>query len=303
MFIIKPLSQTLHYGGSLKRLILFAVLVFALPPFIPLQAQILNAGFETWAGGAPSSWLTNNAPGFYTPITQSSDAHSGSSALKGATAEFSSVILAPNLFAGDAGLGFGTNARYSSITGYFKYTSVGGDSLFVDVIMNKGLTAIGGGVYTAGGTVSTYTKFTVPVAYATSDVPDNVSITFAIVPASGSLTLHLGTTFLIDDIAFGGTTSVSGDGAPVPTALKLAQNYPNPFNPSTRIAFSIPQSDRVTLKVFDVLGNEVSTLVDREMAAGIHSETWDAKNNPSGVYFYRLTAGSFSETKRLVLMK
>jgi hypothetical protein len=91
----------------------------------------------------------------------------------------------------------------------------------------------------------------------------------------------------------------------------LEQNYPNPFNPVTKIKFTIPsvtlrqaQSDNlVTLKVYDILGNEISTLVDEEKPAGEYEVEFSATNLPSGVYFYQLKAGNFVETKKLVLIR
>jgi hypothetical protein len=87
------------------------------------------------------------------------------------------------------------------------------------------------------------------------------------------------------------------------TLSTLDQNYPNPFNPSTRISFSLPSRSFVTLKIFDVMGREVATLASEEMPAGISSRQWNASGMPSGVYFYRLQAGNYTETKKLSLVK
>ena len=89
----------------------------------------------------------------------------------------------------------------------------------------------------------------------------------------------------------------------IPTEFLLSQNYPNPFNPSTKIRYSVPQSSSVVIKVFDILGNEIETLVNEEKSVGTYELNWNAENLPSGVYFYRLQAGSFVETKKMVLMK
>ena len=88
-----------------------------------------------------------------------------------------------------------------------------------------------------------------------------------------------------------------------PTNFSLAQNYPNPFNPSTRINYSLPQTSQVQIKVFDVLGNEIETLVNEEKPAGTYELTWSAANLPSGFYFYQLKAESFIETKKMLLLK
>ncbi|MCX6145592.1 MAG: T9SS type A sorting domain-containing protein, partial [Ignavibacteriales bacterium] len=97
----------------------------------------------------------------------------------------------------------------------------------------------------------------------------------------------------------------------LPLTYSLAQNYPNPFNPSTTLQFQVPQKSLVSLKVFDLLGRELATLVNEERQAGIYRVTWDASKLPSGVYFYRLRAGDastssargFVETKKMVFAK
>lgn len=94
-----------------------------------------------------------------------------------------------------------------------------------------------------------------------------------------------------------------------PTEFQLTQNYPNPFNPTTQINYQLPANGYVTLKVYDVLGREIATLVDEEKSSGFYSVQWDAHNVSSGIYFYRIIAGnsngqsSFTETKRMVVMK
>lgn len=89
----------------------------------------------------------------------------------------------------------------------------------------------------------------------------------------------------------------------VPTSFSLSQNYPNPFNPATTISFSLPTKSFVSLKVFDALGREVETLVSEQLDAGTYSTQWNPVSLPSGVYFYRLQAGSFIETKKLILLR
>jgi photosystem II stability/assembly factor-like uncharacterized protein len=88
-----------------------------------------------------------------------------------------------------------------------------------------------------------------------------------------------------------------------PLTFSLAQNYPNPFNPSTVISYQLPVNSVVSLKVYDVLGREVKALVNERQNAGNHSATFNASNLSSGVYFYRLQAGTYSQTKKLLLLK
>jgi len=104
-----------------------------------------------------------------------------------------------------------------------------------------------------------------------------------------------------------------GYGTKIPSAVKgysstpmtftLFQNYPNPFNPTTTIIYRLPMVSHVTLKVYDVLGREVMTLVDGKQNIGEHSVVFDASRLGTGVYFYKLTAGSFSSVKKLMLIK
>ncbi len=88
-----------------------------------------------------------------------------------------------------------------------------------------------------------------------------------------------------------------------PKTFMLAQNYPNPFNPVTTIRFDVPVSGFVSLKIFDVLGREVATLVNKQLSPGAYTSNWDASRFNSGVYFYRLQAKDFIETKKLLLIK
>lgn len=88
-----------------------------------------------------------------------------------------------------------------------------------------------------------------------------------------------------------------------PLEFLLEQNYPNPFNPSTKIKYSIPQSSNVMIKVYDILGNEIETLVNEEKPVGSYDVKWNAVNLPSGVYFYQIKAGSFTGTKKMILLK
>jgi hypothetical protein len=99
------------------------------------------------------------------------------------------------------------------------------------------------------------------------------------------------------------TTSVEEHPARIPSSFALEQNYPNPFNPSTTIEYALPKSAHVELKVYDVLGNEVQTLVNGKQPAGRHRVQFDGKGLPGGVYFYRIQAGEFVQTKKLTLLK
>jgi len=88
-----------------------------------------------------------------------------------------------------------------------------------------------------------------------------------------------------------------------PNSYNLAQNYPNPFNPTTTIQYSIPKRSSVKLKVYDLLGNEIAELVNEEKDRGVYSVSFDASGLASGIYLYKIQAGEFIETRKMILLK
>jgi probable HAF family extracellular repeat protein len=145
------------------------------------------------------------------------------------------------------------------------------------------------------------------------DVPLNQNSTHLLYPQWDSLStapvkilIDSGNDGTIDDslFVFNEATDVEDQGYfGLPKEYNLAQNYPNPFNPITKIRFGIPQAGFVTLKVYDILGNEIATLVNEEKSAGSYEVEFDATMYSSGIYFYKLQAGSFVETKKMLLLK
>jgi hypothetical protein len=116
-------------------------------------------------------------------------------------------------------------------------------------------------------------------------------------PSSGTIAVS-GITYLN-----AGITGIRQVDNTAPDNFVLEQNYPNPFNPTTEISYSIPSAQKVVLKVYDELGRETATLVDREQAPGHYTVDFNASNFASGVYFYRLQAGDFVQMKKMILMK
>ncbi len=148
------------------------------------------------------------------------------------------------------------------------------------------------GNYTIAGLVpGSYSIGTDKYGY-TSDQTSNVSLDY-----NGNYTSSASFTLSPVDV-----TSINTAGTTV-TNYQLYQNYPNPFNPTTVIKFSVPVASRVSLKVYNVLGSEVATLVNGEKPEGNYSVTFNGSNLASGIYFYQLKAGNFIQTKKLVLMK
>ena len=150
------------------------------------------------------------------------------------------------------------------------------------------------GIYEFPITITQYAEFGTWVAYQfyLPDLASNVSVLFTGDLITGGFPTEL-SVVSVEDVAAN----------ELPVAFTLAQNYPNPFNPGTKIKYSVPQSSNVVIKVFDVLGNEIETLINEEKPVGTYELNWNAANLLSGVYFYRLQAGDFVQTRKMLLLK
>lgn len=102
---------------------------------------------------------------------------------------------------------------------------------------------------------------------------------------------------------YGSLTSTGGETRVFPTHDELFQNYPNPFNPTTQFKFSLAQPSKVTLQIYDMLGREITTLVDEQRNSGDYTESWNAHNLPSGIYFYRLKTTTYSQTHKMTVIR
>jgi hypothetical protein len=312
-----------------RSLLLLSTVVLVMFCAFTSNAQIPNAGFENWSPTppppppaiiTPDGWWTNNmpAPPFSSvPVTKSGTAHSGNSSVRGEVVSSlgapgnAPMIMAGINVGGDVD-GFAWTQRSASITGYYQFFPVSGSgdrisilgSLMKGGMKGNGVAVVGGYVTTAA---SSWTQFSVPFTYLTANVPDWASLSFFISGPAGKDATN-GSYFLLDDLAFSGTASAVSELAGVPQSFALEQNYPNPFNPSTSIRFSVAQPGHVSLKVYNVLGVEVASLVNQQKDAGTFTVNWNASGLPSGMYLYRLSIASdkgqvFDQSKKLVLLK
>ncbi len=181
------------------------------------------------------------------------------------------------------------------------------DLIVIDAFVG-GATELRQALVTSSNAPAWYSAFVMPEPHTFVSLPDtlgqtNDSLTLA-VPLSG---LAAGTYF--DTVLI----YITGVPSPVKLAVELRLaaavgslrlwNHPNPFNPSTTIGFVVPAAGHVRLELFNILGQRVVTLVDEPLAAGEHSVTWDGRGAPSGVYYYRLTTGALTETRKMLLVK
>jgi hypothetical protein len=277
-------------------LVLPLLLLLVLPSAAP--AQIPNPGFESWytiqglpaTSFFPTGWYLDNSPGLFEPVSRSSAPHTGTYALQGA------IVAAPillELVPPVVQSWFPYTGRPGALTGYISFTSAGRDSLVIGTVLYKTSLSQVVAVGDWGTATSTtgYTKFSIPLEYFSTDAPDTTWIYITIDPGDAD-TVHLGTVFLLDDLAYEGQATGIAAGSTKPATFALNQNYPNPFNPSTTIRFELPEASQVRLTVYNLLGQEVKVLANDQRQAGVYDLRFDAAGLPSGTYFYRLEARS-----------
>ncbi len=277
----------------------FLLALVVLFPFAT-EAQIPNAGFETWSGGFPTGWVTDNIPTYATPVTQTTTKHSGSYALNGTVVSVLGLSSYPPLVWSE----FPVSQRYSTFTGWYTYSPVQNDSLYAWLVMYKSESPIGYALFTNKATRASYTQFSATITYIAGGVPDSCEMWFGILGTTNSSdSPHVGSTFNLDDLALSGTaTGVTGQPAQ-PRSFALSQNFPNPFNPSTLINYEIAKAGPVRLTVYDVLGRQVATLVDGIQEPGAHEARFDGGGLASGMYIYRLQTTGFVQQRKMILQK
>ena len=157
----------------------------------------------------------------------------------------------------------------------------------------------GGDIVVNSTVVKSPTEILVNITVSSSAASGSRTITVTNTsPGGGSANLPAGFT-----VGTGIATSVEGNTGQIPDQFVLQEAYPNPFNPSTRISFTIPKADHVSIVVYDMLGKGISTLVDSDLGAGSHSVTFDGKNLASGTYIYRIRSGEFVQERTMQLVK
>ena len=135
------------------------------------------------------------------------------------------------------------------------------------------------------------------------DHPDTLTLVFGIVVGENLISMRERAARARSIYLSGGQVSVDGPSQEIPLRSELLQNYPNPFNPSTTIRYTLPHSSFVTLTVYNTLGQQAAQLVNEQQGAGDHETVFRGDGLASGVYFYRLEAGSFTSVKKLLLLR
>jgi len=309
----------------MKKLIVLLFTIFMSLSFI-INAQIPNNGFEIWENypdpenpdnvyQKPDQWvgLLPNSPSTYSfSIEKNMDSYPAG------TGQYS-MIIKPDIANGVDGVAtsydimsddicgeylppaFPINYRPTSLFLYYKYLPEDGDSMRVACNFYKNRVIIGGFDYNSPQMVSDWTLLEVPITFNTSDIPDSATI----ILTTFYNAQHNGSRLYVDNLNFDTQiTSVKESiGSDQPNSFALLQNYPNPFNSTTTIKYSVYNTSIVTLKLYNVSGKEVATLLNDKRMPGNYTIELNTTNLPSGVYYYQIFSGSFKDTKKLILIK
>jgi hypothetical protein len=274
---------------------------------LPLNENFSNATFPPaeWAlGGSGTQYWTRNTVSGYGSGTGaakydfwSAQASTGAQSM---TSNQFPAVVSPNNY-----------LRFNYAAAYYSATAI--DSLVIETSTDAGTTW--------ARLTALYQSATLSSGVNSSAIMSTISSTSQFTPTAGQwatkrFTMPVGTNkvrftaksaygnnLYIDDIQAGGFTGVENPLSLIPDKYELAQNYPNPFNPSTKISFSLPKQGFVTLKIYDVVGKEVAKIVNEVKNAGSYTVEFNASTLASGVYFYRIEAADFVETKRMMLIK
>jgi hypothetical protein len=178
------------------------------------------------------------------------------------------------------------NTQPQMVEAYFAYSTNGGESFINEVLSTQQFSVNGPNFNVRFGDYIGIDSWSGKIVPVWTD------------QRAGAYNQEIYTAVIVDSLI--GIKPIAGV---IPQEFRLHQNYPNPFNPATTIKFEIPKQTTVSLKIFDVLGREVITLINAPLRAGAYAETWNAEGFSSGVYFYRLETQDFTDTKKMILIK
>jgi hypothetical protein len=262
--------------------------------------QILNPGFENWTSGNPDNWATSNAfPAGLVNVTQTSDCHSGLSAVRGEVINFLGSPMGPLIQSGTMATGFPISEQYHTFGLYYKFTPVGGDKFSVNVALYKAGSAVAQGVVALPATVGSYTYLAVPLTYTTSDVPDLAIIQLSVTgPATGQ-DVHIGSVMFVDDLAF----SISNGTGNTLRSDPVVKCYPNPSGDIVNISLNETVSGDIAISVFDPDGKKVKTTFCHSLQPGNNRIQISVEDLVPGLYFYYVTGQNIHDNGKFLVSR
>ena len=280
------------------KTILFT-LCCCLPLFALAQNPVPNPGMETWTQGNPDNWLTNNVVGTAIPVTQTGDAHGGSSAAK---LEVLSAFGSPFpgiLTCNGGGSGFPVSQSYGSLRYYYKASLLSSDFFSATVVFydaSSGSTGGGAGMQSAVNNSNVYVQAIVPITNV-GGTPVQAALSMTISSLAGLSTV--GSFVQIDDILLSTSTGIGEESDVI--SLDLSSPQPNPASGISLLPFSLEEQGEVEINVYNVQGLLVQKVLQQEMTAGRYKAELDARSLPAGIYNCVLKTGGQQRNTRWVV--
>jgi hypothetical protein len=197
----------------------------------------------------------------------------------------------------------------TSLCGYYKFLPENGDTMNINIFLSQNGSEVAAGHLISNTTITEWTSFNIPfTSYVTADSA-RITLSAAAEPKNG-VGVRGNSILYVDNLSFDNLiTSLAKQAIDqTPSSFALSQNFPNPFNSSTTISFDVPRAVNVSINIFDITGARIRTLVDEPKVAGSFNVIWNgtddtAKAVASGLYVYRLHAGNFVQSKKLLFLK
>lgn len=256
------------------------------------QNPVPNPGFENWVSLNPVSWTANNFGPY--PISQSFIAHTGASSVRGEVIlSGPSTCLAPLLISSTLGQGFSVSQLYGNLKFWCRFNAVSSDILFGSVsILNASMTVIGSGTEIIFTSITSWTEYTVPIAY-TGSGPSKCLITFTIGDGTGSGNPNCGSYFLIDDVQLTDVIGIEETSANAASFTVVA----NPASENILIERNFT-STKATAELLDCLGKKITEII---FAPGEKNASINVKSLSAGIYFVQLTSDKRKVTRKVVV--
>ncbi len=258
------------------------------------QNPIPNPGFETWSGGSPISWTSNNIPTIATPVSQSNSSHSGNSAARLEAVNMFSLALPPTLFLTNP---VSVNQDYHYFSFYFKGSLNPGDVLQAIFSLENNGNPIGvGSASISSANSSVYTFTSIPVIYTGSNATD-ADLNFVI--GSNNASVTIGSYVILDDINVSMSVGLNENKNEI--GFTLGQVYPNPVNEIGLIPFSLSKPSVICIELFSIDGKKIQTVLQSELQAGKYKAELDASALSSGVYLCKMSTNENVLYSKLVV--
>lgn len=286
---------------------LLLAFTFVLGNLLQAQDAVPNGDFETWIDGTtPASWWTSNVSTIILPITQSTDAHSGSFAVRAEVLDVGSPSITALTQIGSPGI-IPITEQPNSLVGWYQFSPVGPTNrlaIFTSLYDENDVLSGHGRVDIEDAQVGSYIQIVIPIDYESNigGTPTQANVNVELQYEDDNAAI--GAWFLVDDLEFSQMITSVEELEGVENSFSLGIPYPSPFASITTIPVEMLEPSNVRAEVYNLIGQRVEVLLDENLTVGSHTLTWEPTSDAaSGLYFIRVTSDEGVLTRRLVLQR